>query len=154
MRRQAGSVNTTRKLFLQVAWPEDHKMHITLMRHGKPVLPKSLWLAPFEMERWIARYNRSEVEPTGIPESSVNAAKSASAIMASTASRALSSVRALGQEGSGPPAYILGAEGAREWSRSTCWTRPHESPDSKRASPLGVGGANQARKQIPEHLRL
>jgi len=71
-------------------------MEIILMRHGKPVLPKSGWLAPFQMGRWIDDYNRSDVEPDNIPVASAQAASSASLIVASTASRALSSVHALG----------------------------------------------------------
>lgn len=73
-------------------------MEITLMRHGKPILPESSWLAPFEMDRWIAHYNRSEVEPAGMPATSMKAASSVSLIVSSTAPRALSSVHALGHE--------------------------------------------------------
>lgn len=71
-------------------------MQITLMRHGKPRLPQTKWLAPHEMEQWIGHYDRSEVELAGIPLASVGAARNASTIVASTAPRALSSVRALG----------------------------------------------------------
>lgn len=73
-------------------------MHITLMRHGKPLFHETQWLAPFEMERWIADYNRSDVQPADIPATSVKAALAASVIAASTAARALSSVQALGVE--------------------------------------------------------
>lgn len=69
---------------------------IILMRHGKPVLPKSRWIPPTEMKQWIDHYNRSLVEHKDIPEESVMAARSAGLIVASTASRALSSVQALG----------------------------------------------------------
>lgn len=71
-------------------------MQITFMRHGKPLLAKAGWLAPFEMAQWIAQYNRSEVASTGIPAASVAAVKAASVIVASSAPRALSSVQALG----------------------------------------------------------
>lgn len=70
-------------------------MKITLMRHGKPLLPDTRWLAPFELELWIEHYNRSEVESVGIPAASVKAASAASVIVTSTAPRALSSVQAL-----------------------------------------------------------
>ena len=72
-------------------------MQITLMRHGEPRLAKSRWISPREMAQWIDRYNRSEVEDKDIPAESIMAAQSASIIVASTASRALSSVRALGE---------------------------------------------------------
>lgn len=71
-------------------------MEIILMRHGHPVLLKSGLPAPFEMERWIEDYNRSDVEPDNIPAASAQAASCASVIVVSTASRALSSVQALG----------------------------------------------------------
>ena len=73
-------------------------MQITLMRHGKALFHETHWLAPCEMERWIGRYNRSEVEPADIPATSAKAAMAASAMATSTASRALSSVQALGLE--------------------------------------------------------
>jgi len=75
-------------------------MKITLMRHGKPLLPAVRWMAPFEMERWIEFYNRSEVASTCVPQASTKAANSDSVILASTAPRALSSVRALGHKAS------------------------------------------------------
>ena len=66
------------------------------MRHGKPLLTQIGWIAPAEMERWIEHYNLSEVEADGIPLISLKMANSASFIVTSTASRALSSVQALG----------------------------------------------------------
>lgn len=48
------------------------------------------------MAQWIERYDASVVESHGIPAASVDAAKSASLIVASTAPRALFSVQALG----------------------------------------------------------
>ena len=75
-------------------------VEIILMRHGKPVLTKGRWLAPFEMARWIEHYDRSEVEAANIPAASAKAATSASVIVSSTAARALSSVQALGYNAS------------------------------------------------------
>lgn len=72
-------------------------MQITLMRHGKPDLPVSPWIAAFEMRRWIEEYDRSTVLFTDIPAASGDAARSATIVAASTAPRALSSVAALGQ---------------------------------------------------------
>lgn len=66
------------------------------MRHGKPILPNVGWFTPAEMEQWIEHYNLSEVEADGMPINSLKAANSASVIVTSTASRALSSVQALG----------------------------------------------------------
>lgn len=68
------------------------------MRHGKPLLPATGWLAPFEMVQWIEHYNRSKIEPAGMPAASVKATRSASVIVSSTAPRALSTVHALGHE--------------------------------------------------------
>ena len=42
-------------------------MTITLMRHGKPVLAKTGWITPIEMEGWIEWYNRSEVTADDAP---------------------------------------------------------------------------------------
>jgi len=36
-------------------------MTIILTRHGKPLLPRTEWIAAAEMGRWIEGYNRSEV---------------------------------------------------------------------------------------------
>jgi hypothetical protein len=71
-------------------------MEIILMRHAKPILSEDGWIAPAEMERWIEHYDLSEVEAEGIPVVSLTLASSAALIVASTASRALSSVQALG----------------------------------------------------------
>jgi broad specificity phosphatase PhoE len=75
-------------------------MKIILMRHGKPLLTQTGWIAPVEMERWIEHYNLSEVEADGMPITSLKLANSAACIVASTASRALSSVQALGHTAS------------------------------------------------------
>ena len=71
-------------------------MHITLMRHGRPVLASSPWLAPRDMGRWIAQYDAAEVDPAAIPAASVAAAGACNVIFASTLPRALASARALG----------------------------------------------------------
>ena len=70
------------------------------MRHGKPLLTQTDWIAPIKMEQWIEHYNLSEVETDGIPINSLKLASSASCIVASTSSRALSSVQALGRTAS------------------------------------------------------
>ncbi|MFY9260336.1 MAG: hypothetical protein WAO71_07505 [Gallionella sp.] len=75
-------------------------MEIILMRHGKPLLTQTCWIAPVEMERWIEYYNLSEVEADGMPTTSLKLANSAACIVTSTASRALSSVQALGHTAS------------------------------------------------------
>lgn len=72
-------------------------MKITLMRHGKPVLAKTGWVAPVEMAHWIECYQLSEVAADGVPHLSLALANSATCIVASTARRALSSVQVLGQ---------------------------------------------------------
>lgn len=70
------------------------------MRHGKPLLTQTGWIAPVEMEGWIEHYNLSEVEADGMPITSLKLANSAACIVASTASRSLSSVQALGHTAS------------------------------------------------------
>jgi broad specificity phosphatase PhoE len=75
-------------------------MKIILMRHGKPLLTQTGWIAPVGMERWIEHYNLSEVEADGIPINSLKLANSVACIVASTATRALSSVQALGHTAS------------------------------------------------------
>ncbi|MDQ2819834.1 MAG: histidine phosphatase family protein [Pseudomonadota bacterium] len=71
-------------------------MQITLIRHGKPILPPSRWLAPYEMAQWIAAYDQSLVETTTIPAASFAACSGATIIFASTLARAMSSASALG----------------------------------------------------------
>ncbi|MDZ5635778.1 hypothetical protein [Janthinobacterium sp. GMG1] len=72
-------------------------MRITLMRHGEPRLAKGRWIAPMQMGQWIDRYNQSVIEDNDIPAECPVAALSASTIVASTAPRACSSARALGE---------------------------------------------------------
>ena len=98
-------------------------MQITFMRHGKPLLAKAHWLAPFEMQQWIAHYDRSEVAAADIPAASLKAVMSASVIMASTAPRALSSVQALGYEATAADAVY--AEAALPFS---LWRFPKLPP--------------------------
>jgi len=70
------------------------------MRHGKPLLTQTDWVAPVEMGRWIEHYNLSMVETHGIPINSLKLANSVSCIVASTAVRSLLSVQALGHTAS------------------------------------------------------
>lgn len=65
------------------------------MRHGKPVLHQSGWIAPAEMAYWIEHYNLSKVKTEGAPIASLQLANFAACIVASTAQRAPSSVHAL-----------------------------------------------------------
>lgn len=71
-------------------------MRITLMRHGEPQLAKGGWIAPMQMAQWIDLYNQSLIKEGGIPAECPVAAFSASTIVASTAPRACSTARALG----------------------------------------------------------
>lgn len=71
-------------------------MQITLIRHGKPILQASRWLAPCEMGQWIAAYDQALVETTAIPAASLAACSGATIIFASTLARATSSASALG----------------------------------------------------------
>jgi hypothetical protein len=49
-------------------------MHITLMRHGKPILASRRWRAPCDMGEWIAQYDLAEIDGAGIPAASLAAA--------------------------------------------------------------------------------
>jgi broad specificity phosphatase PhoE len=71
-------------------------MHITLMRHGKPILASRRWRAPCDMGEWIAQYDRAEADSAGIPAASLAAARSCTHIFASTLPRARFSAEALG----------------------------------------------------------
>ena len=71
-------------------------MQITLMRHGKPMLPASRWLAPCDMGQWIAQYDAAGVHADALPAASVAAASTATIVFASTLARAQSSALALG----------------------------------------------------------
>lgn len=73
-------------------------MQITLMRHGKPRLPKTGWVTPRGMKQWIENYNNSDVETDSIPHECFIAAASAKLIATSTLKRAKSSSQALGYE--------------------------------------------------------
>jgi broad specificity phosphatase PhoE len=85
-------------------------MKIILMRHGKPFLTQTDWVAPVEMDRWIEHYNLSMVEADCIPINSLKLANSASCIVASTAARTLSSVQALGHTASVADAVFCEAQ--------------------------------------------
>ncbi|MEX0140701.1 histidine phosphatase family protein [Massilia sp. LMS1-1-1.1] len=71
-------------------------MRITLMRHGEPQLAKGRWIAPMQMGQWIDLYNQSVIKDNEIPAECPLAALAASTIVASTAPRACSTARALG----------------------------------------------------------
>lgn len=45
------------------------------MRHGKPVLHQSGWIAPAEMAYWIEHYNLSKVKTEGAPIASLQLAE-------------------------------------------------------------------------------
>ncbi|WP_277346712.1 histidine phosphatase family protein [Janthinobacterium lividum] len=66
------------------------------MRHGEPQLAKGRWIAPMQMGKWIDLYNQSLIKEGGIPAECPVAALAASTIVASTAPRACSTARALG----------------------------------------------------------
>ncbi len=65
------------------------------MRHGKPILAKTGWITPIEMEGWVDLYNRSEVTFDEVPISTMQLGNTSTCIIASTTSRALSSAQAL-----------------------------------------------------------
>jgi broad specificity phosphatase PhoE len=71
-------------------------MHITLMRHGKPILATRRWRAPCDMSEWIVQYDRAEIDGVRIPAASLAAARSCAHIFASTLPRARVSAAALG----------------------------------------------------------
>ena len=66
------------------------------MRHGAPQLAKGGWIAPMQMGEWIDLYNQSVIKDNDIPAECPAAAHAASTIVASTAPRACSTARALG----------------------------------------------------------
>lgn len=71
-------------------------LQITLMRHGRPVLPSAGWVGPAGMAQWIAAYNRAEVPADSAPAAARAAAASANCVVSSTLARARSSALALG----------------------------------------------------------
>jgi hypothetical protein len=73
-------------------------LQITLMRHGRPRLPKTGWINPHGMKQWIENYDDSEVGSDSIPHECFLAAESAKIIATSTLKRAESSSKALGHE--------------------------------------------------------
>jgi broad specificity phosphatase PhoE len=96
---------------------------IILMRHGKPLLVRTRWIAPYEMELWIRHYNLSDAVADGIPPSSMKLANSAAAIVASTAPRALSLVQALGHNATVADVVFREAE-----LPFACWRFPRLPP--------------------------
>lgn len=85
-------------------------MQITLMRHGKPQLPATGWIAPRGMQQWIKNYNDSEVQTDAIPHACFNVAAAATFIATSTLKRAELSATALGQKVSMADAVFCEAE--------------------------------------------
>jgi broad specificity phosphatase PhoE len=67
-------------------------MQITLMRHGKPRLAASRWLAPCDMDGWIEQYDEAGIHVDAIPA----ATGVANVVLTSTLPRAIASARALG----------------------------------------------------------
>ena len=71
-------------------------LQITLMRHGRPLLPRAGWVGPAGMARWIAAYDRAEVPADSAPTAARAVAASANYVVSSTLARARSSALALG----------------------------------------------------------
>lgn len=96
---------------------------IILMRHGQPDLVMAGKRSARDMKRWIEAYDLSEVVDQPAPEGSVALAATARVIVASTAPRALTSVRALGLQ----PVLVdaLFCEAQLPHGR---WTLPRLSP--------------------------
>ena len=66
------------------------------MRHGKPALAQTAWIAPAAMKQWIIDYNLAKITNGNIPPTTLEIVGSAACIVTSNAPRALSSVYALG----------------------------------------------------------
>lgn len=45
-------------------WPQNDRMKIVLMRHGKPLLPSDTRLSASEFGNWIAAYNAAGLDPS------------------------------------------------------------------------------------------
>ena len=71
-------------------------MQIILMRHGKPKLAPTRWLAPCDMGHWMAQYDQAGVHTDAIPPASLAIARLARVVITSPLHRSQSSARALG----------------------------------------------------------
>ena len=96
---------------------------IILMRHGQPDLAMTGRLSARDMKHWIEQYERSEIVDQPAPECSVALAATAKVIVASTAPRALTSVRALGLQ-----AVLVDAIFCEAQLPHGRWTLPRLSP--------------------------
>lgn len=97
-------------------------MSIILMRHGRPLLKPSAWIAPAAMGEWIADYERASVaaEP---PVDSLALARTADCLISSTAPRALSSLAAMGLQ-----AHLSDACFGEAGLPFALWRRPRLPP--------------------------
>ncbi|CAI8835865.1 hypothetical protein PS893_04746 [Pseudomonas fluorescens] len=66
------------------------------MRHGQPKLVATDKMSALDMKDWIEQYNQSEITDQPVPDASMQLAATATVIVSSSASRALTSVQALG----------------------------------------------------------
>ncbi|PQP01620.1 MULTISPECIES: histidine phosphatase family protein [Pseudomonas] len=66
------------------------------MRHGQPKLATTEKISALDMKDWIEHYDRSEITDHAVPDASMQLAATATAIVSSSAPRALASVQALG----------------------------------------------------------
>lgn len=80
---------------------------IILMRHGRPLIEAPGLVSPAGLQRWIEAYDRAAVEQDNVPPAVQLLARSAGIIISSSATRALSSLQALGIE----PAIVDAAFG-------------------------------------------
>ncbi len=71
-------------------------MKITLMRHGKPLLPVTGWCRAAEMGRWIDQYNQAVVAMESAPKNLLTLIDPETTVITSPLPRALSSAQALG----------------------------------------------------------
>ena len=70
---------------------------IVFMRHGKPLLPASGWIAPAGMGAWIRAYDLAEVVREDVPGDGPALARSVSFLVSSSSPRALASARQVGR---------------------------------------------------------
>lgn len=71
-------------------------MKITLLRHGKPVMPDLRNLTAFAFYEWVEEYNAAGLSPNSEPTMlAINAAKDCNAIVCSELPRSIESAKAL-----------------------------------------------------------